>query len=130
MPTSIGPNFTTFIVLRITTLLPVANRQKMLRDTLKTKSTLCGSLDRKPLNLEITKMKSDIITIRIGGTWNNIEFQIPATALPLFRQSLQLVSQSSIDGEYRYHIVDDSNVSVLVLEGLTTLRKIEEVSND
>ena len=75
-------------------------------------------------------MKSDIITIRIGGTWNNIEFQIPATALPLFRQSLQLVSQSSIDGEYRYHIVDDSNVSVLVLEGLTTLRKIEEVSND
>ena len=75
-------------------------------------------------------MKSDVITIRIGGIWHNIEFQIPASSLPLFRQSLQLVGQAHIDGEYRYHVEDGSTLSVLVLEGLTTLRKIEEVSND
>ena len=74
-------------------------------------------------------MKSDIITIRINRGWNYIEFQLPATALPLLRQSLQQVNHTNIDGTYLFAVVDEY-LTVELLEGLTTLRKIEEVSND
>ena len=52
-------------------------------------------------------MKSDIITIRITGlSWHQAEFQIPTSALPLLRQSIQVISQSTIDGKYQDHVVD------------------------
>ena len=75
-------------------------------------------------------MKSDIITVRITGlSWHQAEFQIPATSLPLLRQSIQVISQSTIDGKYQDHVVD-MPLTISILEGLTTLRKIEEVSNE
>ena len=75
-------------------------------------------------------MKSDIITIRITGlSWHQAEFQIPTSALPLLRQSIQVISQSTIDGKYQDHITD-TPVTISILEGLTTLRKVEEVSNE
>ena len=74
-------------------------------------------------------MKSDIITLRINGAWHQFEFQIPASSLPLLRQSIQMVDQSTIDGEYQHHIIDRP-LTISILEGLTTLRKVEEVSNE
>lgn len=75
-------------------------------------------------------MKSDIITVRITGlSWHQAEFQIPTTSLPLLRQSIQVISQSTIDGKYQDHVVD-MPLTLSILEGLTTLRKIDEVSND
>ena len=77
-------------------------------------------------------MKSDIITVRISGpAWHQTEFQIPSSALPLLRASIQAVTQSTIDGVYQDHIADTPlPIMIMVLEGLTTLRKIEEVSNE
>ena len=77
-------------------------------------------------------MKSDIITVRISGpAWHQTEFQIPSSALPLLRSSIQAVSQSTIDGVYQDHIVDTLPIMIMVLEGLTTLRKpSEDQTND
>ena len=65
-------------------------------------------------------MKSDIITVRINGlSWHQAEFQIPATSLPLLRQSIQVISQSMIDGKYQDHITDTPITPAIALHART-----------